>query len=206
MRAYSAAAWATLASSFLYLCARPLLVARLSGNSRTRAWVAASGLGLSASVVLLGIEVAPTLNPPPYLNATVPVEDKLAGSTIGSPAGIRWTHALGDRGAAFAAADSSRIEYPGLIPREGTLEFWIDVNGGYHYENGQFKANQNDAMIFSSDAQEGDVTWPGTTKLFVGRKGRVSFWMATNKYNQPSSPETEARNTKFRLENGMPLE
>ena len=199
MRAYSAAAWATIASSFLYLCARPLLVAKLSGNSRTRAWVAAGGLGLSAGVVLLGIEVAPTLNPRPYLSATLPVEDKLGESTIGSPAGIRWTHALGDRGAAFSAADSSRIEYPGLIPREGTLEFWIDVNDGYHYENGQFKANQNDAMIFSSDAQGGDVTWPGTTKLFVGRKGRVSFWMATNKYNKPSSPETEARNTKFRF-------
>ena len=30
---------------------------------------------------------------------------------------------------------SSRIEYPGLIPHEGTLEFWINVNDGYHYEN-----------------------------------------------------------------------
>lgn len=136
----------------------------------------------------------------PALNSMgLPLEDKFAGSTLGLPTGIQWANAIGGRGAVFSAANSSRIEYPGIIPTEGTLEFWINVNDGYHYSNSQFKPKQNDAMIFSSDVQGGDVTWPGTTKLFVTSGGKISYWMATHKENRPAPPATEARNTKFRF-------
>ena len=53
-------------------------------------------------------------------------------------------------------------------------------------------------MIFSSDVQGGDVTWPGTTKLFVSRNGDVSLWMATVK-GPNHNPATEARKTTFRF-------
>ena len=127
------------------------------------------------------------------------IDDDMSGHSGGNAYGVRWTHALGNRGAVFSVRDSSRIEYPALIPSEGTLEFWINVNDGYRYDNYQLKTNQNIAMIFSSDTQGGDVTWPGTSKLFVGKDGEISYWMAISKYNQSSAPPTEARHTKFRF-------
>ena len=199
MSAYSAAAWAMVVSSFLYFFARRLLVASLAGDGRPRIWAAMSGVGLGTTIILAGVGITATvktqLNPHA---ANLPVEDKLAGSSIGQPAGIRWVRALDDRGAVFSAANSSRIEYPGLIPLEGTLEFWIKVNSGYHYANSQFNANQDVAMIFSSDAQGGDVTWPGTTILTVSRSGTLSYRMAT-KMGDTSTMPIEARGTKFRF-------
>ena len=201
MRAYSAGAWAAIISAFLYFWARRLLVANLSGDRRMRAWAALSGVGLVAIVILggLGFSTAVGLSIRPNLSAPLPVEDRLAGSSIGHPSGIQWAHALGGRGAIFSAANSSRIEYPGLIPPEGTLELWIKVDGGYGYNNFQLRTNQDAAMIFSSDAQGGDVVWPGTTKFFVSRAGSLVYWMATSKYDKPHALPTEARKTKFRF-------
>jgi TonB family protein len=199
MTAYSAAAWAMVVSSFLYFFARRLLVASLAGDGRPRIWAAMTGLGIGTAIILTGVGITATvktqLNPHA---ANLPVEDKLAGSSIGQPVGIRWVRAIDDRGAAFSAANSSRIEYPGLIPLEGTLEFWIKVISGYHYANSQFNANQDVAMIFSSDAQGGDVTWPGTTILTVSRSGTLSYRMAT-KMGDTSTMPIEARGTKFRF-------
>jgi hypothetical protein len=125
--------------------------------------------------------------------------DELEGKSLGSPSGISWVRAIGDRGASFSATDSSRIEYPNLIPPQGTLEFWINIKDGYHYENYRFAPNQSDAMIFSSDVQGGDVTWPGTTKIFASRDGKLTFWMATSKYDNPRAIATQAERTSFRF-------
>ena len=199
MAGYSAAAWAEISSAFLFFWAKPLLTARLAGNARMKLWAAASGILVAVLIISAGFAIKQNIPRPLNLkSATLPVEDKLTGSTIGAATGIRWTNAIDNRGAVFSAASSSRIEYPGLIPPEGTLEFWIKVNSGYHYENFQFKPDQDDAMIFSSDVQGGDVTWPGTTKVFVSRNGNVSLWMATVK-GPNHNPATEARKTTFRF-------
>ena len=129
----------------------------------------------------------------------VSIKDDLSGSSIGEAHGVQWVHALENHGAVFDASTSSRIEYATQIPTEGTLEFWIRVNSAYQYRDGVFTGDMDSAMIFSTDVQGGDVTWPGTTKLFVSKNGDISFWMATNKYNQPPSPATEAQKTGFRF-------
>ena len=135
----------------------------------------------------------------PGIRVSLPAVDMLAGSSLGYANGIKWQRALGSHGAIFSAADASRIEYPGLVPPEGTLEFWIKVNSGYRYSELQLRANQDDALIFSSDTQGGDVTWPGTSKFSVSRDGTLSYWMATSKYNEPAPHATEARGTRFRF-------
>lgn len=128
-----------------------------------------------------------------------PQVDEFEGKSLGAPSGITWVHAIGDRGASFSASDSSRIEYPNLIPGQGTLEFWINIKDGYHYENYRFAPNQSDAMIFSSDVQGGDVTWPGTTKIYASRDGKLTFWMATSKYDNPRAIATQVEGTSFRF-------
>jgi len=200
MRGYSMLAWAEIASAFLFFWAKPLLVAKLAGNRRMSIWAAASGLVLASIIISAGLMTAHNLPKSVDLGSLVlPVEDKLAGSTLGVANGIQWTNALGNRGALFTSASSSRIEYPGLIPSDGTLEFWINVNDGYWYDNSRFLTGRDDAMIFSSDTQGGDVTWPGTTKIFVSRNGNLSLWMANNKYDKPPAVATQAHRTRFRF-------
>ena len=199
MAGYSALAWAEITSAFLFFWAKPLLIAKLAGNAHRKVWAAVSGALVAAMIISAGAVVERKIPQPLGLKSTtLPVEDKLTGNTIGAASGVRWTNAIDSRGAVFSAASSSRIEYPGLVPPEGTLEFWIKVDSGYHYENFQFKPDQENAMIFSSDVQGGDVTWPGTTKLFVSRNGDVSLWMATVK-GPNHNPATEARKTTFRF-------
>jgi hypothetical protein len=125
--------------------------------------------------------------------------DELEGRSIGVPSGITWVHSIGNRGASFSAAESSHIEYPNIIPAEGTLELWLNIKDGYRYDNYRFVANQKDAMIFSSDVQGGDVTWPGTTKIFASQDGKLTLWMATSKYDNPRAIATEAVGTSFRF-------
>lgn len=125
--------------------------------------------------------------------------NELANASAGNAYGISWTNAIGSHGAVFRAGDDSRIEYPGRIPREGTIEIWIKVDSGYLYENYDLKENMDTAMVFSTDAEGGDVTWPGTTKLYVSRNGNVLLFIANNKYNQPPTTPLEAQGTPFRF-------
>ena len=101
--------------------------------------------------------------------------------------------------ATFSAAESSRLDYGPYITDEGTLELWIKVDHGYRYDNYQFRGNQDEAVVFSSDCSGGDVTWPGTTKLIVKANGDITLFMATNKYNKPPVEPTVARATGFRF-------
>jgi TonB family protein len=200
MLGFSAVAWAEIVSAFLFFWAKPLLIARLTGNRNTRTWAAASGIIVVLILIGTGVAVQRSIPQPVNLGPTsLPLEDTLAGSTVGAASGVQWANEIGNRGAVFSAANASRIEYPGIIPPEGTLEFWIKVNGGYHYQNFQLQTNQDSALVFSSDAQGGDVIWPGTTKFSVSRDGILSYWMATSKYDKPHAVPTNTRKTKFRF-------
>ena len=125
--------------------------------------------------------------------------DKFANASVGNAYGISWSNDTGNHGAIFSAANASRIEYAGKIPATGTVEFWINVASGYNYDNYVFRRNSESAMIFSTDVQGGDVTWPGTTKLFVSRDGNVSVTVAEHKYDKPPTSPLEAKGTSFRF-------
>jgi hypothetical protein len=145
-----------------------------------------------------GVLVNTKLPAPP--NTTI--MDDFNGSSVGSAYGISYVeqpdnHAK--RAALFRQDASSRIEYRNGIPTEGTLEWIVNVTGGYYYGDFRSFSHQNRALIFSTDASGGDVTWPGTAKLSVSSNGDISFFLATNKYNQPPTDPLEAKGTKFRF-------
>jgi len=71
------------------------------------------------------------------------------------------------------------------------------VDSGYQYANGVFKPNLNCAIVFSTDAQGGDVTWPGDLKFTLCKNGHLELWMATSAYNRPAAPSTVAKTTPF---------
>lgn len=127
--------------------------------------------------------------------------DDLNGSSVGEAYGIRFEKldSLGARSAAiFYRTSASRIEYPQGIPREGTLEWWINVQMGYFYHDSQLIMDADgQALIFSTDAHGGDVTWPGAAKLFVSRYGHLSLFIAQHRYNRPPTALLEARHTRF---------
>jgi hypothetical protein len=144
---------------------------------------------------------SPDSNPRVPPNTTI--LDNFDGASAGRASGVQYVQIPGaqsnKRGASFSRKSDSRIEYPQGIPSEGTLEWWINVASGYFYQDFQLHTNQEQALIFSTDAQGGDVTWPGTAKLVVSVYGDVSFFLAANKFNQPPVQPMEPRGTPFRF-------
>lgn len=128
---------------------------------------------------------------------TIPVIDELNGSSIGKPFGIDYVNAVNGQGAVFSRRAESRIQYPNT-PSEGTLEWWINIRNGYRYVDYVVYENESSAMIFTTDVQGGDVTWPGSTWFFVGSDGMLSLVMATTKYDGPRQI-LKAEKTSFRF-------
>jgi len=150
-------------------------------------------------------------NPPAYTSADpnlgVPpnttILDNFNGSSAGQAFGVTYVQLPGaqpsEHGASFSQNSHSRIEYRQGIPSEGTLEWWINVANGYSYHDFRSQANEDQALIFSTDSYGGDVTWPGAAKLFVSANGDVSLFIATSKYNQPPVRPIEFKGTPFRF-------
>ena len=157
--------------------------------------------GQLASAATTLTVLAPTQVTVPTSTTKVPpntvIMDEFNGSCVGETYGITYVTAPGGEGALFVREAASRIEYRNGIPPQGTLEWWINVTSGYWYGDFQLSANQPQAMIFATDVQGGDVTWPGTTKLFVYKNGDVSLWVATSMYNRPPAQSVEAKATAF---------
>jgi hypothetical protein len=124
--------------------------------------------------------------------------DELNGSSFGTASGIEYVQAVDGRGAFFSRRNESRIQYGTAIPSEGTLEWWIKISSGYSYSDYVINENQSSALIFTTDCQGGDVTWPGSTWFYVASDGTISLIMAATKYDGPKQVLT-AKQTKFRF-------
>ncbi len=133
---------------------------------------------------------------PPSNNTTI--MDELNGSTLGIATGITYQKALSGLGAVFNRTKDSRISYPFSygIPKEGTLEWWVNVQSGYWYDNYTLYDNQSSAQLFGTDAHGGDVNWPGAMKLMVSNDGKVRLEFG-NAYGQPDYHELIANTSPF---------
>ena len=85
---------------------------------------------------------------------------------------------------------------------EGTLEWWIKVDRGYSYWAGVLHdgaANNwwgDGALIFTTDIAGGDVTWPGSTWLYV-RDSDILLMMGTRMYGGYITSESLSNSFRF---------
>jgi hypothetical protein len=132
------------------------------------------------------------------------IDDNFAKAAASTGVAHGVTFAAGPNGgASFARRRESRIVYPYSrtgLPRTGTLEWQIKIAGGYVYSAGKLTERTACALIFTTDIQNGDVTWPGSAWLHVCNNGDLRFHIAGAKYEAGGRPEyrLEARGTGFR--------
>ena len=126
------------------------------------------------------------------------IMDELNGSSIGIATGITYAPALSGSGAVFSRINESRISYPFTygIPKEGTLEWWVNIQSGYWYDNYALYDNQSSAQLFGSDAHGGDVNWPGMMKLIVFSNGQIQLTTG-NTYGQADYHLLTAASSSF---------
>jgi hypothetical protein len=132
------------------------------------------------------------------------IDDQFAKAAASTGIAHGVTFAAGPNGgASFARRRESRIVYPYArsgLPRSGTLEWQINVAGGYFYSAGKLTERTACALIFTTDIQNGDVTWPGSAWLHVCNNGDIRFHIAGAKYEAGGRPEyrLEVKGTGFR--------
>ena len=124
--------------------------------------------------------------------------DTFDGKSRGVVQGITFISLPFGGGAVFSHDEDSRIEYNNL-PREGTLEWWVLVRGGYHYGDYKLHALDSCAVLFSSDAGGGDMPWPGATKLTLCGNGDITLDMTQTKNVAPHQL-LRAAGTAFRFD------
>jgi hypothetical protein len=127
--------------------------------------------------------------------------ERFEGAAIVKTNGITYTKTPNGIGATFSRENESRIEFAFSkgFPREGTVEFLIKVDSGYQYSNYKPILTSDSALIFTTDIAGGDVSWPGSSWLWVSKNGDINFNIATKKYESPPMQILTARSTNFRF-------
>ena len=121
----------------------------------------------------------------------------------GDPSGVTY-QTIGDKTVGvFTRGNESRVQFPysNGFPRQGTMEFSINVTNAYNYRNYSLNDNQNCGLIFTTDVQGGDVTWVGSSWLYVCKNGDISFHIAGERYSAgwDAKYKLKATGTSFRF-------
>ncbi|MBP2231675.1 hypothetical protein J2847_004994 [Azospirillum agricola] len=150
-----------------------------------------------------GGNVIASLPPTPPGRSYLFVDDFNTHASRGNPYGVSFQGSGSEKRAVFKQKSESRIVYPFSegFPREGTLEIDIRVDRGYSYSNFSLNEDNSCALIFTTDAQGGDVTWPGSAWLTVCKNGDVTFHIAGEKYEagHKQKYKLQALGTDFRF-------
>ena len=121
----------------------------------------------------------------------------------GIPHGITYEDSPAGQAAVFTRTSESRVQYPysSGFPKEGTIEFLIRVDNAYNYRNYGLNDDQDCGLIFTTDVQGGDVTWAGSSWVYVCKNGDITFHIAGEKYEAGWNAKyrLKAENTEFRF-------
>lgn len=134
--------------------------------------------------------------------AVTTILDEFDGSAVGDEHGIIYDGALYGQGAVFSQSSESRVQYPFSmgLPKQGTLEFIVKIDRGYNFWDYTLSFDSTKALLFTTDVQFGDVTWPGSMWLYVYANGRIQLTIATVKYGTRPAHELIANETNFRFD------
>jgi len=129
------------------------------------------------------------------------VIDEFNGSSIGTESGVSFVVKDGRQVGEFRKDNKSRVQYPlsTQIPTSGTLEWWVYIEQGYNYSDYTFSWQPTKALLFTTDVWRGDVTWPGSTWLWVCSDGAVTLRIATSKYDSTPGQSISASGSSFRF-------
>jgi len=127
--------------------------------------------------------------------------DEFNGTAVGNEYGISYAPALYGQGAIFSQPNESRVQYPFSmgIPKQGTLEFIVKIDRGYNFWDYALRFDTTKALLFTTDIQHGDVTWPGSMWLYAFADGRIQLRMSTAKYGNSPDHTVWASGTNFRF-------
>lgn len=131
------------------------------------------------------------------------VEEFISPVTTGDAHGIDYQTIDGRTVGVFERTNESRVQYPydKGFPKQGTIELAINVSNAYHYRDYELQDNQECALIFTTDIQGGDVTWTGSSWVYVCKNGDISFHIAGEKFEAGWNEKyrLKATNTTFKF-------
>ncbi|CAA7616777.1 hypothetical protein MCP1_190064 [Candidatus Terasakiella magnetica] len=174
-----------------------------SGND-SFTWLASDGLAFSAQNASMDITIS-NIN-----NTHLGYIEDFSGDQLsyGHGYNLKFVDTPTGRGVTFEAQSESRLEYPigESLQQQGTIEFLISVNGGYGYNETDYRfgqyfseyyENNTAARIF--DTGGGDSWRPGTSWLTVESNGTVSWSTVELKNNAYIVNNLTAQNTTFQF-------
>ena len=191
MPAYSAGAWAVLASSFLYIFARRLLVANLAGDRRTRTWIAAGGGVVATVVILTGLGFALRTRPQPAIQRPDDASRSLATSLVG-----RWRGRVGNSPATLDITQQGttqslvgKFSYQGVI-EEVSITIKNDGNVFQLVLAGRSYRRINGTGSFALDTFSGPLSGDGLSisGAYVDSAGHQGRWSVKKVQRSISSP------------------
>lgn len=127
------------------------------------------------------------------------------GTTLGNGHGLVFVDTPDGQGIALSETRESCLIFPyeNGFPRSGTFEMRVNVDYGYHYNayvDSNLNITETGALLFTTDIQGGDVTWPGSAWLWVGSDGDLYFRVAQQQYGGGTDEVLYAYDTSFRFD------
>jgi len=129
--------------------------------------------------------------------------DSSGNGNHGTEHGLIYMQGNNNIFAQFSRDKESRLQLPfSFMPKTGSLFMDVNIDNGYAYNSNILQDNNSYALIFTTDIQGGDVTWPGSTWLYANNNGDIELRIAGEKYEAGWNAKytLKATNTNFNFD------